>query len=253
MTPSQAAQLPHAMLRAERAIDRLRARDPSWQPPAQAFDPRNVDGLIRSYEFVARQADARFRQFEQSAGIGHNGGPAANPQLPRNNLPSLPGELIATYRAIVGMPDNSTITRKPPSAAGTIAHARIDGQDFYGVNSGSSAFTQRDDALAREMRDRLIVETPDLMQTLFSGQMPNNAAFHAEANLLLRAADQYGGALRGRWIDMTVDRNFCKNCQVVLPEIALRLGNPRVRIRDRRGEIFEIRDGVIQRNQLNDR
>ncbi|MFM2423333.1 MAG: hypothetical protein RL291_1863, partial [Pseudomonadota bacterium] len=84
-----------------------------------------------------------------------------------------PRDLIPTYREIVGMPFGDR-SPQPPSDYGTVAHARIDNQDVYGVNSGSPAYTQRDDALARDIRDRLIAERPDLMNTINIGLMPND-------------------------------------------------------------------------------
>jgi hypothetical protein len=118
----------------------------------------------------------------------------------------------------------------------------------FGVNSGSPAQTQRDQDLKLAMRDRLIAQVPNVMNTDHLGWMPNNATFHAEANVLLRAADAYGGTLQGRWLTINVDRQFCRDCRLVLPEIALRLGNPQMIVRDGVGRTFDIRDGIaIQR------
>jgi hypothetical protein len=84
-----------------------------------------------------------------------------------------------------------------------------------------------------------------LMNTINIGLMPNDAAFHAEANLLLRAAEAHGGTLSGRWIHITVDRALCPSCRAVLPEIGRMLGNPLISVRDGRGNFFTMRDGLL--------
>jgi hypothetical protein len=90
------------------------------------------------------------------------------------------------------------------------------------------------------MRDVLIANHPDVMETESIGRMPNNAIYHAEATTLLRAAAANGGTLSGRAIQINVDGQLCNNCLLVLPRIGLELGNPRIRIIDptgRRGTI----------------
>jgi hypothetical protein len=242
LTPSQAAQLAQSQLRASNAIARIREREPNWQPPSQLIDPTNPASVIRSLESTARAAEARLRDLERP-GMGHNRGPGLAPEPFTPLRPPAPSDLIATYRPIVGM-HSDAFGRVPPRDFGTVAHTRIDNQDYFGVNSDSPAHTQRDQDLAMRMRDRLIAERPDVMQTFNKGWMPNDAAFHAEANLLLRAADANGGTLFGRSLEITVDRRFCDRCERVFPLIAERLGNPQISIRDSIGRTFEIRNGA---------
>lgn len=100
------------------------------------------------------------------------------------------------------------------------------------------------------LRSELVDEYPEVMSTTHLGRFPNNAAFHAEANALMRAAQVYGGTLSGREIEMRTDRELCWSCETLLPRIALQLGNPRVRIVDGAGQVWILRDGIwIQRGR----
>lgn len=239
MTPNQAARLTTATVYANAALARARERDPSYRPPNQLFEPTHVESVIRAQQELTRHAEQHVRAIDRNA-YGHNGGP---PLSPSQSQGPTPATVTSAYREMTGMP-RDTGSLNPPSSHGTIAHARIDGQDVFGVNSRSPAFTQRDDDMARDMRDRLIRELPNIMNTRNIGGIPNDALFHAEANLLFRAAEQYGGSLQGRTIDITVDRPFCQFCQTVLPEIASRLGNPTVVVRDRAGRVYELQNGT---------
>ena len=109
---------------------------------------------------------------------------------------------------------------------GAVAVTTIDDKDIFGSNSGSSMYTREDFTAATNMRDNLLSKYPDVMATDNVGQAPNNALFHAETNVLLRAADTNGGALNGRSLDVYADRELCRNCQTVLPLVGLELGNP---------------------------
>ena len=82
------------------------------------------------------------------------------------------------------------------------------------------------------------------MATANIGRMPNNALFHGEANLLMRAAEANGGSLTGRYIEMRVDRELCRNCDEILPYVTRELGYPTVHITDGTGAVWVIRDGA---------
>jgi hypothetical protein len=56
----QANRLLEAQARAQEAISRVRALDPSWWPRPSTYE--SVEGLIRAYESEAEQAQARFRE-----------------------------------------------------------------------------------------------------------------------------------------------------------------------------------------------
>ena len=119
-----------------------------------------------------------------------------------------------------------------PPGDGTVAHALIDGKPVFGVNSTGSGYTVDDRMDATALRDLLINKYPDVMRTDNIGYMPNNALYHAETTLLLRAARDAGGNLNGRTIEMRVDRRLCDSCDVVLPVITRELGNPTIILRD---------------------
>lgn len=141
------------------------------------------------------------------------------------------------------MPDIGTGPARRTSE-GTVAYAEVDGQTVFGVNSDAPGYTMRDEAMARDMRARLIERYPDIMATGNAGHKPNDALFHAEANALLRAAEPYSGSLGGRTIQMRVDRPLCRSCDVVLPYLGTQIGNPTVRIFDGAGDIWIMRDGI---------
>lgn len=130
------------------------------------------------------------------------------------------------------------------TSEGTVAYTEVDGRAVFGVNSDAAGYTMRDEAMARDMRARLIERYPEVMATGNVGQFPNNALFHAEANALLRAAEPYGGTLAGRTIEMRVDRRLCDSCDVLLPPLAAQIGNPTVRIVDGNGALWIMRDGI---------
>lgn len=135
-------------------------------------------------------------------------------------------------------------------AEGTVAFASVDGKPVFGVNSDAPGYTVADGAAARIMRDRLVTEYPDVMNTDGISWKPNDVVYHAEATALMRAAEPLGGSLAGRTIDIGVDRGLCPSCDAALPYIGLQLGNPTVRITDTTGAKWVMRDGVwIQRGR----
>jgi hypothetical protein len=127
----------------------------------------------------------------------------------------------------------------------TVAYAEVDGKPVLGVNSTAPGYTEADRAAANQMRATLLVKYPDAMATDNIGQIPNNALYHAEATLLLRAAAANRGSLAGRTIDMLVDNTMCPSCQEILPLIGRALGNPTVRFADPAGRRRTMRDGNL--------
>jgi hypothetical protein len=126
---------------------------------------------------------------------------------------------------------------------GTVTWTRLDGKDIFGSNSKSPTYTNVDRAAAEAMRRTLLAKYPDVMKAKKIGQMPNDAVFHAETTILLRAARENGGTLAGRMLEIYSDREMCNNCEVVLPKVALELGNPAVTFIDKLGRRFTMRDG----------
>jgi hypothetical protein len=111
---------------------------------------------------------------------------------------------------------------------GTVARTKINGEEVFGVNSDSPAYTSADDRAARRLRSTLIDNYPHVMQTRNIGQYPNDAVFHAEATALLRAAAKNGGTLAGQELVVYVDKALCPSCLEVLPYIGREVGNPTV-------------------------
>ena len=244
-TPAQAARYAVANLRAEAAIRRVRESDPTWRPRPSLNDPNSIEGHIRRAEGEAREAEARLVDLAR-ARFGDNQGPPLDAPYPRagTGTPSLPPfEAIGSFRTITGMPDIGSGSAQRTSE-GTVAYMEMDGQAVFGVNSDAPGYTVRDEAMARDIRSRLIERYPDIMSTGNTGHRPNDALFHAEANALLRAAEPYGGTLAGRTIEMRVDRRLCDSCDKVLPSLGSQIGNPTVRIIDGTGTIWIMRDGT---------
>ncbi len=246
-TPGQAARYAVANARADGAAARVREVDPTWQPRPSLSNPHSIESQIRRAEGEAREAEARLAELSR-ARFGDNQGPPLDAVGPRagTGTPSLPPpEAIGSFRSITGMPDVGSGVARARSE-GTVAYAEVDGQAVFGVNANAPAYTARDEAMARDMRQRLIDRYPDVMATGNLGHKPNDALFHAEANALMRAAESYGGTLVGRELDVRVDRRICRSCDTVLPYVGLQLGNPTVRFRDPYGNVTTMRDGRWQ-------
>ena len=233
--------------RADAAAARVREVDPTWQPRPSLSNPNSIESQIRRREGEARDAEARLAELSRGR-FGDNQGPPLDPVGPRagTGTPALsPPEAIGSFRSITGMPDvGSGIARS--RSDGTVAHTEVDGRAVFGVNSDAPGYTARDEAMARDMRTRLIERYPEVMATGNIGHQPNNALFHAEANALLRAAESYGGLLAGRTIEVRVNRGLCSSCGEVLPCIGLQLGNPTVRFIDAYGRLKTMKNGQWQ-------
>ena len=126
---------------------------------------------------------------------------------------------------------------------GTIAYTIIDGTKVFGSNSTSRAYTSADEAAALRLRDILEEKYPGRFSAENVGQIPNDALFHAETTVLVRAAREKGGTLADRTLTVYVDDHLCKRCQAVLPYVGLELGNPTVTFVDPDGSTVTMRDG----------
>jgi hypothetical protein len=84
-----------------------------------------------------------------------------------------------------------------------------------------------------------------VMSTENIGSGPNDAFTHAEITLTLRAAREKGD-LTGRTIEVQLDRDVCGSCQLVLPLLAMRLGNPTMTFLNyQTGKMWVARDGAM--------
>jgi hypothetical protein len=124
-----------------------------------------------------------------------------------------------------------------------IAFTTINGKDIFGASSRSRAYTSDDFAAARKLRDTLVRKYPKKLSDENLGKMPNNALFHAETTVLLRAAERAGGTLAGRTLTIYGDTDTCNNCEIVLPYVGLELGNPTVTFVNPDGTTRTMRDG----------
>jgi hypothetical protein len=127
---------------------------------------------------------------------------------------------------------------------GTVTVTTINGMDIFGSNSNSPTYTARDKAAALGMRDILLDKYPDVMETDNIGRRPNDALFHAETTVLLRAARANGGTLADQTIEVHGDREMCPSCDRVLPLVGLELGNPSVTFVEPTGETTTMKNGM---------
>jgi MafB19-like deaminase len=126
---------------------------------------------------------------------------------------------------------------------GTVTVTTINGKYVFGSNSNSPTYTRSDQALAEGVRQALIQKYPAVMKSDNIGQKPNDALFHAEATVLLRAARENGGTLAGQTLEVFADRPMCDSCLTVLPKLGFELGNPTVTFVDNAGKRLLMRDG----------
>ena len=133
-----------------------------------------------------------------------------------------------------------------------IAVTSLDDRHVFGLNSDisdfSSLYTDKDRALADQFRDSMVMKYPDDMSRDNIGWKPNDALYHAEATVLLRAWEQNGGTLEGKELLVVVNREMCdSSCPTVLPLLGLELGNPRVTFVDDKGRVRIMRSGKWDR------
>ncbi len=152
-------------------------------------------------------------------------------------VPKFFRDLIDAYRSEKGLWDLFGRRR------GTVTVTTINGKYVFGSNSNSPTYTRNDQALAEGVRRALIQKYPDVMKSDNIGQKPNDALFHAEATVLLRAARENGGTLAGQTLEVFADRPMCDSCLTVLPKLGFELGNPTVTFVDNVGKRLIMRDG----------
>jgi len=146
--------------------------------------------------------------------------------------------VIEAYRSEKGLRD---LFR---NKIGTVSYTRFKGQDIFGSNSTSPLYTQGDRKEAGSMRGVLIKKYPGVMAQDNTGQMPNDALFHAETTVLLRASRENSGTLAGQTLEVFTDEAMCPSCEILLPYVGLELGNPTVTYIDRAGRVLTMKDGA---------
>ncbi len=99
----------------------------------------------------------------------------------------------------------------------TVAVTTMDGEAITGTSSRTTGIGIAIDHFeARALRATIMRKYPHLAKGQNSGQFPLDAFFHAETNLLLRAARKNGRSLAGKSLDVFVDNDTCLNCQDIL-------------------------------------
>jgi hypothetical protein len=146
-------------------------------------------------------------------------------------------DLIDAYRSENGLWDLFGQRR------GTVTVTTFKGKHIFGSNSRSPTYTRADRTLAEGMRRILIQKYPEVMKSDNIGQKPNDALFHAEATVLLRAARENAGTLAGQTLEVTADGPMCGSCLKVLPKLGVELGNPTVTFVDDVGLRRTMRNG----------
>ena len=127
---------------------------------------------------------------------------------------------------------------------GTVTVTTLNGSDIFGSNSGSPTYTSQDRIAAEGMRNALIEKYPGIMDSENIGRRPNDALFHAETTVLLRAARENGGTLAGQTLEVFGDKPLCYSCRKVLPYVGLELGNPEITFVDSTGLRWTIHNGT---------
>ncbi|MEM7192648.1 MAG: hypothetical protein AAF405_07215 [Pseudomonadota bacterium] len=206
---------------ANRAIERVRKIDPGWWPSPTENRRNSIQAQAERAEEIIRKAEARLSQLQLQP----------IPETMRHFRESYGTNLLG--HPIVGDQD-------------IVATGVVDGEIFMGLNSGALVnYSDRDLGDAIRIRLPLVKKHPKIMQSGNVGQKPNDALFHAESTVLLRAARANGGTLEGKTMEVTVDREMCPSCKKVLPLLGLELGNPTVIFRSMDGRVLRImRDGA---------
>jgi hypothetical protein len=127
---------------------------------------------------------------------------------------------------------------------GVVARTEINGEEVFGENRRSGTFSSEDNIAVRRLRATLVEKYPGVMQRQNLGFIPNDALFHAETTVLLRAARKNGGTLAGQTLEVFVEKAPCPSCKKVLPYVGLELGNPTVIFIPTEGKRITMRDGA---------
>jgi hypothetical protein len=160
-------------------------------------------------------------------------GPAGT-RLAASDMPRPPGPRILrsalqlAKRAIEAYRSENGLWDLFGNRDGTVTVITIDGKDIFGSNSSSPTYRRIDRLEVTRLRDTLMEKYPDVMNIDNVGRKPNDALFHAETTVLVRAARENGGTLSGRTLEVYSDRKMCNTCDVVLPLVGRELGNPTV-------------------------
>jgi hypothetical protein len=223
--------------------------DPSrWlQPDQSRFQPP------QPYERKYAADQPRVPAGNPGAGQFAGDGAGANTRLATADKPSLGPHAVAALavqlarRVIQAYRSENGLWDLFGHKDGTVAVTTVDGADIFGSNSNSPTYTNADRAAAEGLRNNLIEKYSDVLDADNVGRRPNDALFHAETTVLLRAARQSGGTLADRTLEVFVDNPMCLSCRRVLPYVGIELGNPAVTFVDSTGARHTMRNGTWAR------
>ncbi len=228
-----------ASLRLELALQKLGATCRKYNPD----QPRALAGSPQGGQWASEGAASSDepRRDDQRVRL------AASEKLPLGPLARIKLAIETAKKLIEAFRSENGLYDLFRNKVGAVTVTTIDGKDIYGSNSRSPLY----ETIDRVERDRMIVRyvemNPDMEEKAMLMQMPVDAFSHAETNVLLRAARNYGGTLEGRTLDVFGDRQLCNNCEKILPFVGKELGNPTVTFFDSHGEVGTIRDGIFYR------
>ena len=228
-----------ASLRLELALQKLGATCRKYNPD----QPRALAGSPQGGQWASEGAASSDepRRDDQRVRL------AASEKLPLGPLARIKLALEATYKLIEAFRSENGLRDLLGDKKGAVTYAEIDGKQFFGTNRKSGLFDSTDRRDTDILRDRLLTKYPEKFNEDNIGQMPANALYHAETNILVRIARENGGTLAGQRLVVVGDRQLCNNCETVLPLVGLELGNPTVTFFDPRGRVGTIRDGIFQK------
>jgi hypothetical protein len=180
----------------------------------QRTDAAEIDALVRlRSKLGAINADLKFQRLlrtgkkysptqprdEAGRWTDNGGGDSARVRLAASDKPRLGPMAVAkiasqlAQRAIEAFRSENGLRDLFGGRIGTVSMTTIDGETVFGSNSTSPTYSNRDYREAVKLRDTLLEKYPDVMKSDNIGQKPNDAIFHAETNVLLRAARQKWG------------------------------------------------------------
>jgi hypothetical protein len=242
MRGPRGADAPHDGAHGQRrgGYDPNQPRVPAGHPDGGQWtdDNRWTDDDLRAIH--ERWADVRLARLRGALQL------AAAERLPRN-LREVPLYLArkaieAVYRELASW---DLFGYQNPDEV-TVAVTTIDGRrDIHGTSSKYGDWRAIDHVEVRRLRAIILRRNPHLAKGPGLTNIPLDAFYHAETNLLLRAARENRGSLAGQTFDVYVDNETCPSCKKVLGYVGLELGNPTVAfINARTGRVMGVvRDG----------
>jgi len=242
MRGGRVGEPPHLGVRGphRRGYDPNQPRVPAGHPDGGQWtdDNRWTDDDLRADH--ERWADVRWARLRGALQL-------AAAERPPRNLRELPLYLArklieAIYRELASW---DLFSYHDPDDV-TVAVTTIDGRrDIHGTSSRFGDWRTIDHVEVRRLRAVILRRYPHLAKGPGISEVPLDAFFHAETNLLLRAARENGGSLAGQTFDVFVDNETCSSCKTVLGYVGLELGNPTVAfINSRTGRAMGVvRDG----------